>query len=159
MLRNRQDGLVSLHAIWVTILTTAGFLVFAVGTQLSGLIKLTPGFNRNLYFLAAFIGMLVASRVYLGWVDKLARLSWSDAFYVTAQQVARLALVMFGVAFAELRDHSVVGGVTDAVVAQELDAEVVDDLLVLGHARGASAGSERLDHLWLQARFDRRFVV
>lgn len=106
MLRNRQDGLVSLHGIWVTILTTAGFYLFTVVTQATGWMKLAPGFNRNIYFLAAFIGMLVAARVYLGWVDKLARLSWGDAIYVTAQQVARLALVLFGMAFA-IKDTNV----------------------------------------------------
>lgn len=106
MLRNRQEGLVSLHGIWVTILTTAGFYAFTVGTQMTGWMKLAPGFNRNLYFLAAFIGMLVAARVYLGWVDKLARLSWGEAFYVTFQQVARMALVLFGVAFA-IKDTNV----------------------------------------------------
>ncbi len=100
MLRNRLDGLVSLHGIWVTVLTTGGFYLFTLGTQMTGWMKLAPGFNRNIYFLATFIGMLVAARVYLGWVDKLARLSWGDAIYVTIQQVARLALVMFGVAFA-----------------------------------------------------------
>jgi exopolysaccharide biosynthesis polyprenyl glycosylphosphotransferase len=106
MLRNRQDGLVSLHGIWVTILTTAGFYVFTLGTQATGWMRLAPGFNRNLYFLAAFIGMLVAARVYLGWVDKLARLSWADSLYVTLQQIARLALVLFGVAFA-IKDTNV----------------------------------------------------
>lgn len=106
MLRNRQDGLVSLHGIVVTLLTTAGFYLFTVGTQNSGWMRLTPGFNWNLYFLAAFIGMLVAARVYLGWGDKLARLSWGDSIYVTLQQVARLALVLFGVAFA-IKDTNV----------------------------------------------------
>ena len=100
MLRNRLDGLVSLHGIWVTILTTAGFYLFTVGTQLTGWVKLAPGFSRNLYLMAAFIGMLVAARIYLGWGDRLARLSWADAVYLTLQQIARLALVLFGTAFA-----------------------------------------------------------
>ncbi len=106
MLRNRQDGLVSLHGIWVTLLTTAAFFVFTWFTQVTGWMKLTPGFNQSLYLLAAFIGMLVGARVYLGWVDKLARLSWSDSVYVTFQQVARMALVLFGVAFA-IKDANV----------------------------------------------------
>lgn len=106
MLRNRQDGLVSLHGIWVTLVTTAGFYVFTVATQATGWMRLTPGFNWNLYLLASFIGMLVAARVYLGWGDKLARLGWGDAIYVTLQQIARLALVLFGVAFA-IKDTNV----------------------------------------------------
>lgn len=100
MLRNRLDGLVSLHGLWVTILTTAGFYLFTVGTQLTGWVKLAPGFSLNLYLLATFIGMLVAARIYLGWGDRLARLSWGDAVYLTLQQIARLALVLFGTAFA-----------------------------------------------------------
>lgn len=106
MLRNRLDGLVSLHGIWVTILTTAGFYVFAAGTQATEWIRLAPGFNHNLYFLAVFIGMLLAARVYSGWADRLARLSWMDSFYVTAQQVARLALMLFGMAFV-IKDTNV----------------------------------------------------
>jgi len=68
--------------------------------------KLAPGFNRNLYFLAVFIGMLLAARVYLGWADRLARLGWMDAIYVAAQQTARLALVLFGMAFV-IKDTNV----------------------------------------------------
>ena len=48
MLRNRLDGLVSLHGLWVTILTTAGFYLFTVGTQLTGWVKLAPGLSSNL---------------------------------------------------------------------------------------------------------------
>ena len=106
MLRNRLDGLVSLHGIWVTILTTVGFYVYALGTQATEWMRLAPGFNRNLYFLAVFIGMLLAARVYLGWSERLARLSWLDAVYITAQQVARLALVLFGTAFV-IKDTNV----------------------------------------------------
>src|SRR5512133_806199 len=106
MLRNRLDGLVSLHGIWVSILTTAGFYVYALGTQALGWMKLAPGFNRNLYFLAVFIGMLLAARVYLGWADRLARLGWMDSIYVAAQQIARLALVLFGMAFV-IKDTNV----------------------------------------------------
>ncbi len=106
MLRNRLDGLVSLHGIWVTIMTTAGFYVYTMGTIASEWIRLAPGFNRNLYFLAVFIGMLLAARVYLGWVDRLARLGWLDSLYVTAQMVARLALVLFGTAFV-IKDAAV----------------------------------------------------
>ncbi len=100
MLRNRLDGLVSLHGIWVTLLTTGSFHVFTLGTQLTGWMKLAPGFNFSLYLLATFIGLLVASRVYGGWADRLPRLGWRDVIYLTIQQVARLALVLFGVAFA-----------------------------------------------------------
>lgn len=106
MLRNRLDGLVSLHGIWATILATAGFYAYASGTQATEWMRLAPGFNRNLYFLAVFIGMLLAARVYLGWADRLARLGWLDALYVTAQQVARLALVLFGTAFV-IKDTNV----------------------------------------------------
>ena len=106
MLRNRLDGLVSLHGIWVSILATTGFYAYALGTQVSGWMKLAPGFNRNLYFLAVFIGMLLAARVYLGWADRLARLGWMDAIYVAAQQIARLALVLFGMAFV-IKDTNV----------------------------------------------------
>ena len=100
MLRNRLDGLVSLHSIWVTLLTTGAFHVLTIFTQMTGWVKLAPGFNFSLYLLATFIGTLVSSRVYGGWADRLPRLSWSDVIYLTVQQLARLALVLFGVAFA-----------------------------------------------------------
>ena len=106
MLRNRLDGLVSLHGIWVTILTTVGFYAYELVTELTEWVRLAPGFNSNLYFLAVFIGMLLAARVYLEWTDRLSRLSWMDSLYVTAQMVARLALVLFGMAFV-IKDTAV----------------------------------------------------
>jgi exopolysaccharide biosynthesis polyprenyl glycosylphosphotransferase len=99
MLRNRLEGLVSLHSIWVSILATAGFYLFVLGTQATGWMRLASGFNRNLYYLAVLTGMLMGSRVFLGWADRLSRLGWIDSLYVTAQILARLALVLFGTAF------------------------------------------------------------
>ena len=99
MLRNRLDGLVSLQGIWVSILATVGFFLFVVGAQATGWMRLASGFNSNQYSLAVFVGMLLAARAYHGWADRLSRLSWMDSLYVTAQMLARLALVLFGTAF------------------------------------------------------------
>jgi exopolysaccharide biosynthesis polyprenyl glycosylphosphotransferase len=106
MLRNRQEGLISLHGIWVTIMATGTFYVFGYVIRKLGLIRLTADFNATLYLLATLLGVLLALRAYRGWGTKLARLGWFDSAYITLEQIARMALVLFGMAFA-IKDSNV----------------------------------------------------
>lgn len=95
MLKNRQEGLTTLHGIWVTIVVSALFIEFAKMVQATGWIELVNRTDLNLYFLAVFAGTLLSLRAYHHWAAKLARLNWVDALRLTKQQMVWLALVLF----------------------------------------------------------------
>jgi exopolysaccharide biosynthesis polyprenyl glycosylphosphotransferase len=106
MLKNRIEGLVSLQALWVACIVSAAFFAFVSFTEATRWVTLLPGFNQNLYLVSVLLGMLLAGRVYAAWSNRLLRLGWRDAFVLTSQQMARLGLVMFGLAFA-IKDAAV----------------------------------------------------
>lgn len=95
MLKNRQEGLTTLHGIWVTIIVSGLFIEFSKIVQATGWIELVNRTNLSLYFLAVFAGTLLSLRAYHHWASKLARLTWIEALRLTKQQMIRLALVLF----------------------------------------------------------------
>jgi undecaprenyl-phosphate glucose phosphotransferase len=100
MLRNRQEGLTTLHGIWVTIIISIFFLCYVRIVSATGLIELLDQINYNLYFLCVFGGMLITLRTYQAWGQRLGNLSAVEATQVTIQQILRLSLILFAAAFA-----------------------------------------------------------
>ncbi len=100
MLRNRQEGLVTLHGIWVTTIVSAFFLLYIWILDQTDWIKLLPNINFTLYFLCVFGGMFLTLRVYHQWGQKLGSLDWIEACRVSFQQVLRLSLILLAAAFA-----------------------------------------------------------
>lgn len=95
MLKNRQEGLTTLHGIWVPIIVSLLFFAYAKTVDAAGWIKLANQTDLNLYLLAVFGGSLVSLRAYHHWAPKLAHLTWIEAMRLTRQQMLRLALVLF----------------------------------------------------------------
>jgi undecaprenyl-phosphate glucose phosphotransferase len=99
MLRNRQEGLATLHAIWVTVLVSLLFISYAGLMQATGWIQILDTANLNLYFVAAFGATLAGLRNYHAWGRKLLHMSWIQSILLTKQQILKLALVLFALAF------------------------------------------------------------
>ncbi len=106
MLKNRQEGLTTLHGIWVTILVSGFFLELIRLVKATGWIEFANPSNLNLYFLAVFSGTLISLRSYHHWAPKLARLTWLESVRITKDQMIRLAFVIFAFVVAS-KDASV----------------------------------------------------
>lgn len=100
MLRNRQEGLTTLHGIWVTIIVSAAFLFHVWTVRTTGWIDLLPDTQLTLYFLSVVGGTLVTLRVYQAWGQRLGNLNGIECFRLTAQQMLRIALFVLAAAFA-----------------------------------------------------------
>jgi len=100
MLRNRQEGLTTLHGIWVTLIVSLLFLLHTWLVQATGLIQLLPDTHLTLYFLCVVGGVLVTLRVYQAWGQRLGNLNWIECVQLSAQQLLRIALFLLAAAFA-----------------------------------------------------------
>jgi undecaprenyl-phosphate glucose phosphotransferase len=100
MLKNRQEGLISLHGFCVTALLAAFFLVWVAFTQAIGLVRFATDTNLKLYFLAVIGGTLISTRSYRTMGGRLGYLNWIELIQITQRQLVRIALVLFAVAFA-----------------------------------------------------------
>lgn len=100
MLRNRQEGLTTLHGIWVTFIVSLSFLIHIWLVQATGLIRLLPDTHLTLYFLCVIGGVLVTLRVYQAWGQRLGNLNWIECVQLSAQQILRIALFLLAAAFA-----------------------------------------------------------
>lgn len=105
MLRNRQEGLITLHGIWVTIIVASFFLFYVWVLRTTGWIDLLPETDFTLYFACVLGGMLITVRVYQAWGQRLGNLNWIEAFQLSAQQMLRLALILLAAAFATKDSH------------------------------------------------------
>jgi exopolysaccharide biosynthesis polyprenyl glycosylphosphotransferase len=99
MLKNRQEGLTTLHGIWITIVVSSLFIEFARLVDATGWIELVNQSSLKLYFLAVFTGTILSLRAYHHWAPKLAQLTWTEAITLTKQQMIRLSLVLLAFVF------------------------------------------------------------
>jgi len=99
MIKNRQEGLTTLHSIWVTVLVTLSFIGWLKICQFFGWFALSEDVNYNLYLLAVFVGTLLSLRVYSRSFSELMRGRWIPAAHITKQQFFRLALLVLATAF------------------------------------------------------------
>ena len=100
MLKNRQEGLTTLHAIWVTIIISSLFLAYSRAVQAHEWLPRLQQTDLKIYFLAIIGGTLISLRSYQRWASKLASLNWSQAIALTKQQMVRLSLVLLAFVFA-----------------------------------------------------------
>lgn len=100
MLKNRQEGLTTLHAIWVTIIISSLFLAYSRAVQAHEWLPRLGQTDLKIYFLAIIGGTLISLRSYQRWASKLASLTWSQAIHLTKQQMVRLSLVLLAFVFA-----------------------------------------------------------
>lgn len=100
MLKNRQEGLISLHGFCVTALLGVFYLAWVSITQASGFVTFATDTNLKLYLLAVIVGTLLSSRSYRALGGRLGYLSWMELVQITQRQLVRIALVLFAIAFA-----------------------------------------------------------
>ena len=100
MLKNRQEGLTTLQAIWVTIIIASLFLAYSRAVQAHEWLPRLKQTDLKIYFLAIVGGTLVSLRTYQRWASKLAALNWTQAIILTKQQMVRLTLVLLAFVFA-----------------------------------------------------------
>lgn len=99
MLKNRQDGLFALHGVILLTLVTLAFLgsLLLVGDR--GWIDFNLEVNWSVYLLGVFIAMAWIHRSLRGLGDRLGALTWREALRLTGQQLVRLMVVLFALAF------------------------------------------------------------
>ncbi len=94
MLKNRQEGLTTLHRVAVTLIIGLVFFVYWFVIEKVQIERLSPGISFKLYMFSAFAGLFVSLRPYSRWAQVLANISWRETFVLTKQQMIRLALVL-----------------------------------------------------------------
>lgn len=99
MLKNRQEGLISLHGFCVSSILGAFFLSWAEFIQATNLIQFVSDTNIQLYFLGVIVGSLISTRLYRTVGGRLGYLNWMELFQITQRQLVRIALVLFALAF------------------------------------------------------------
>src|SRR5882672_11980363 len=99
MLKHRQDGLVGLHGTILLILITVAFLGAFVLVDSQGWIQFTEGVNWRLYLVGVVAAMTWIHYSLRGAAKHLGGLTWIETLRLTAQQVTRLMVVLFTLAF------------------------------------------------------------
>src|SRR5438874_13365968 len=92
MLKNRQEGLISLHGFFVTALLGAFYLVWAGLMQATGFISFASDTNIKVYLLGVVGGTLISSRTYRTMGGRLGYLNWVELLQITQRQLVRIAL-------------------------------------------------------------------
>jgi exopolysaccharide biosynthesis polyprenyl glycosylphosphotransferase len=100
MLKNRQEGLLSLHGFCVTALLGGLYLLWVSFMQATSFIRFATDTNLQLYFLGVIGGTLISTRSYRTMGGRLGFLNWMELLQITQRQLVRIALVIFAVAFA-----------------------------------------------------------
>lgn len=100
MLKNRQEGLTTLHGIWVTVLVSGFFVAYWAVIDRTKIIALAEPLSFKLYFISVFAGLMISLRAYSKWSQVLATISWRETYDMTKHQMIRLALILFFMIFA-----------------------------------------------------------
>ena len=86
MLKNRQEGLTTLHAIWVTLLVLGIFIGCWELVKRTEIITLAEPISFKLYFFSVLAGLVISLRAYPKWAQVLATISWRETFDMTKHQ-------------------------------------------------------------------------
>ena len=106
MLKNRQEGLTTLHAIWVTFLVLGVFVACWLIVQKTEIIEMADPISFKMYFFSVLAGLAISLRAYPKWAQILATISWRETFDMTKHQMIRLGFVLFAMIFA-LKDQAI----------------------------------------------------
>jgi len=99
MLKNRQDGLVALHGTILLIMVAAAFLGSLLLVENRGWIQFNLEVNWGLYLVGVLVAMAWIHYSLHGAAERLGTLTIRQALRLTAQQLVRLMVVLFTVAF------------------------------------------------------------
>lgn len=106
MITNRQEGLITLHGLALAIVISGIFMIWGQVMDQIMWVQILPSFNRELYFLAIFVAMLLSIGVVGRWGEKIAALTFLESIKLAWSQWVRLALSVLAVAFA-MKDSEV----------------------------------------------------
>ena len=99
MLKNRQDGLAGLHGTGLLILIAVSFLGSLLLVEARGWIHFNIEVNWGLYLVGVLVAMAWIRYSLRGAGDRLGALTWRGALRLTSQQLMRLMVVLFTLAF------------------------------------------------------------
>src|SRR6185312_14146975 len=99
MIKNRQDGLAGLHGTALLILIASSFLGSLLLVESQNWIRFNLEVNWGLYLVGVVVAMAWIRYSLRGAGDKLGALSLRDAVRLTSQQLMRLIVVLFTLAF------------------------------------------------------------
>jgi len=99
MLKNRQDGLIGLHGTILLMLVATAFLGSLLLVEARGWIHFNLEVNWGLYLVGVLVAMAWIHYSLRGAGDRLGVLTWREALRLTMQQLVRLMVVLFTVAF------------------------------------------------------------
>ncbi len=99
MLKHRQDGLVSLHGTILLLLVTSTFLATYGVVESLGLIKFASTFSWRLYLVGVLVSMIWIHHGLSGAAEGLRSLTSWEAARLTGQQLIRIMVVLFTLAF------------------------------------------------------------
>jgi len=99
MLKNRQDGLVSLHGTALFLLVGATFVLSLLVVTHLGWIQFHSQVNWPLYLVGVCAAMAWVVRSLKAVGDRLGALTWLESGRLAAQQLVRLMVVLFTLVF------------------------------------------------------------
>jgi exopolysaccharide biosynthesis polyprenyl glycosylphosphotransferase len=99
MLKQRQDGLVTLHGAVLFILIASVFVSSIFLVQSRDWIRFNDGVNWGLYLCGVFAAMTWIHHGLRGAAARIGALTWPEALRLTSQQLVRLMVVLFTLAF------------------------------------------------------------
>lgn len=99
MLKHRQDGLVGLHGAILIFLVTSAFVGSFMLVKSQGWIHFAEGVNWPLYLVGVLGAMAWIHYSLRGAAERLGALTWMEGLRLTGQQMVRLMVVLFTLAF------------------------------------------------------------
>jgi len=99
MLKNRQDGLAGLYGTVLLTLIAGAFLGSLLLVEDRGWVQFNLEVNWGLYLVAVLVAMMWIRYSLRGAGDRLGALTWGGAARLASQQLVRLMVVLFTVAF------------------------------------------------------------
>jgi exopolysaccharide biosynthesis polyprenyl glycosylphosphotransferase len=99
MLKHRQDGLVGLHGTVLLLVVSTAFLASRAIAKSTGWIQFTAEVNWLLYFAGMLAAMIWINHHLRGAAERLGALTTAEAGRLTVQQITRLMVVLFTLAF------------------------------------------------------------
>ena len=140
MLKNRKEGLVALHGSLLLILVATAFLGSLLAVEFNGWIRFNLDVNWGLYLGSVVVAMAWVHYSLRGSIERLGALTWREALRLTLQQLVRLMVILFAVAFlmkdVEISRAFLVGFLFEAAVLLFIANFVVARLLAVVFFRG-----------------------
>jgi len=99
MIKQRQEGLATLHSTVLAVTIVAAYGLLYVIVQTLGWIRFNDNVHWGLYLAGVIVAMFWIRRSLRAAVDGFSGLTWKEAIRLTGQQLMRLMVVLFALAF------------------------------------------------------------